>query len=128
LKLQDTEFKWHPVVNEDFSKSRYLEKILRLVCDNQPDNYETLLAIQGVGPKTVRALALVGEIIYGAEPSYEDPIRYSFAHGGKDGTPYSVERDTYDKTIAALKAAVGHTRISRYEKDRAIQRLTCRQL
>ena len=125
LQLEDTEFKWHPVVNEDFSKSRYLEKILRLVCDAQPENYETLLAIQGVGPKTVRALALVGEVIYGANPSYEDPARYSFAHGGKDGTPYPVDRDTYDKTITTLKEAVGHTRISPYEKDRAIGRLTC---
>lgn len=125
LKLEDTEFKRHPVVNEDFSKSRYLEKILRLVCDTHPENYEMLLAIKGVGPKTVRALALVGEVIYGAEPSYEDPARYSFAHGGKDETPYPVDRDTYDKTIAALKAAVGRARISPYEKDRAIGRLTC---
>jgi len=124
LKLKDTEFKWHPVVTESFSKSRYLEKILRLVCDTQPESYETLLAIQGVGPKTVRALALVGEVIYGAEPSYEDPARYSFAHGGKDGTPYPVDRDTYDKTIAILKKAVRHARFSPYEKDRAIERLT----
>jgi hypothetical protein len=125
LKLEDTEFNWHPAVDEDFSKSRYLEKILQLVCDARPEDYETLLAIQGVGPKTVRALALVGEVIYGAEPSYEDPARYSFAHGGKDGTPYPVDRDTYDKTIATLKAAVEHTRISPYEKDRAIGRLIC---
>ena len=124
LQLEGTEFKWHPVINEDFSKSRYLEKILRLVCDAQPENYEKLLAIQGVGPKTVRALALVGEVIYGAEPSYEDPARYSFAHGGKDATPYAVDRDTYDKTIATLKMVVGRTRISPYEKDRAIGRLT----
>lgn len=123
LKLEDTEFKWHPVINEDFSRSRYLEKILQLVCDAQPENYEKLLAIQGVGPKTVRALALVGEVIYGAEPSYEDPARYSFAHGGKDGTPYPVDQDTYDKTIATLKEAVRHTRINPYEKDRVIERL-----
>jgi hypothetical protein len=110
-------------VTEDFSKSRYLEKILRFVCDARPEDYEGLLAIQGVGPKTVRALALVGEIIYGAEPSYEDPARYSFAHGGKDGTPYPVDRDTYDKTIATLKAAVEHSRISPYEKDRPVKRL-----
>jgi hypothetical protein len=128
LKLEDTEFKWHPVVNEDFSKSRYLEKILRLVCDVRPENYETLLALKGVGPKTIRALALVGEVIYGAEPSYEDPARYSFAHGGKDGTPYPVDRDTYDKTISIMKTAVGHIRISPYEKDRAIGRLTCREV
>lgn len=123
LKLEDTEFKWHPVVNEDFSKSRYLEKILQLVCDIQPENYEKLLAVRGVGPKTVRALALVGEVIYGADPSYEDPARYSFAHGGKDATPYAVDRETYDKTIATLKDAVGRSRISPYEKDRAFKRL-----
>lgn len=124
LKLEDTEFKWHPVVNEDFSKSRYLEKIIRLLCDIQPENYEKLLAVKGVGSKTVRALALVAEVIYGAKPSYEDPARYSFAHGGKDATPYPVDRDTYDKTIATLKEAVLQSHISPYEKDRAINRLT----
>lgn len=63
-----------------------------------------------------------------ADPSYEDPARYSFAHCGKDGTPYPVDRDTYDQTIAALREAVRHTRISPYEKDRAIKRLTCREV
>ncbi len=124
LKLEDTEFKYHPVVHEDFSRSRYLEKILRKLCDAQPGNYEKLLAIEGVGPKTVRALALVAEVIYGAMPSYEDPARYSFAHGGKDGTPYRVDRVTYDKTIATLIQAVRRSRIQAYEKDRAIKRLT----
>ena len=123
LKLEDTEFKWHPVVNEDFSKSRYLEKILQQLCDRQPDSYEHLLAVKGVGPKTVRALSLVGEVIYGAEPSYEDPARYSFAHGGKDGTPFAVDRETYDKTVSMLAEAVKCSRISPYEKDRAIKRL-----
>ena len=126
LKLEDTEFKWHPVVGEDFSKSRYLEKILQQLCDRQPDDYERLLAVKGVGPKTVRALSLVGEVIYGAEPSYEDPARYSFAHGGKDGTPFAVDRETYDKTISTLAEAVNCSRISSYEKDRAIKRLVSR--
>ena len=126
LRLEDTEFKWHPVVIEDFSKSRYLEKILRQLCDRQPDSYEHLLAVKGVGPKTVRALALVGELIYGAEPSYEDPARYSFAHGGKDGTPYAVDRQIYDRTISMLAEAVKCSRISPYERDRAIKRLTDR--
>jgi len=123
LKLEDTEFKWHPVVSEDFSQSRYLEKILRKLCDREPEHYEQLLAVRGVGPKTVRALALVGEVIYGAKPSYEDPARYSFAHGGKDKIPYPVDRETYDKTISVLAEAVRHSRISPYEKDRAIKRL-----
>ena len=123
LKLEDTEFKLHPVVSEDFSQSRYLEKILRKLCDREPEHYEQLLAVRGVGPKTVRALALVGEVIYGATPSYEDPARYSFAHGGKDKIPYPVDRETYDKTISVLAEAVRHSRISPYEKDRAIKRL-----
>ena len=127
LQLEDTEFKAHPVVCEDFSRSRYLEKILHKVCDNQPENYERLLAVKGVGPKTIRALALVAEVIYGAEPSYEDPARYSFAHGGKDGTPYGIDRDTYDRTIAAMIEAVGRSGINAYEKDRAINRLAARK-
>jgi len=123
LKLEDIEFKTHPVMYEDFSRSRYLEKILHLLCDLKPVNYEKLLATRGVGAKTVRALALVGEVIYGAEPSYKDPARYSFAHGGKDGTPYWVDRKTYDKTISILAQAVRKSRIGDYEKDKAIKRL-----
>ncbi len=123
LKLEDIEFKTHPVIYEDFSRSRYLEKILHLLCDLKPVNYEKLLATRGVGPKTVRALALVGEVIYGAEPSYKDPARYSFAHGGKDGTPYWVDRQTYDKTISILAQAVRKSRIGDCEKDKAIKRL-----
>jgi hypothetical protein len=103
LNLEDKEFYWHPAVTEDFSKSKYLEKILWKLCDRQPENYQTLLASQGVGPKTIRALALVAEIIYGAKPSYEDPARYSIAHGGKDATPWPVDKPVYDQTIATLK-------------------------
>lgn len=106
LNLENKEFSWHPVVNEDFSKSKYLEKILWRLCDQKPENYEKLLATQGVGPKTIRALALVAEVIYGAKPSYEDPARYSFAHGGKDATPYPVDQQTYDQTIEKLKKIV----------------------
>jgi len=124
LELEDTEFKVHPVVSEDFSKSLYLEKILAKLCDLKPANYEQLLATEGVGPKTVRALALVGEVIYGARPSYEDPARHSFTHGGKDATPYPVDRRTYDKTIAILAEAVRRSHISPYDKDKAIKRIT----
>jgi len=127
LQLQDTEFRTHPVVCEDFSQSRYLEKILHKLCDRQPENYEKLLSVKGVGPKTIRALALVAEVIYGAKPSYEDPARYSFAHGGKDATPYPVDRQTYDKTTAILTEAVNRSRISPYEKIRAVKRITSLQ-
>ena len=124
LHLENTEFTQHPVLAEDFSRSRYLEKILHLLCDTRPRNYEQLIATDGVGPKTVRALSLVGEVIYGADPSYEDPARYSFAHGGKDGTPYPVDRHTYDQVIAILTEAVRHSRMAPIDKDAALRRLS----
>lgn len=123
LELANTEFHHHPVVDEDFAKSRYLEKILARLTETKPKTYEQLLATEGVGPKTIRALALVAEIIYGAQPSYEDPARYSFAHGGKDATPYPVDRPTYDQTIETLKDAVRKSKINPVEKDKAIKRL-----
>jgi uncharacterized protein len=123
LNLESKEFSYHPMVHEDFSKSKYLEKILAKVTDQKPKNYEQLVAIEGVGAKTVRALALVGEIIYGAAPSYEDPARYSFAHGGKDATPYPVDRTTYDETITMLGAAVRKTKLPAVDKQKALGRL-----
>ena len=123
FNIETKEFKSHPVVRENFSKSKYLEKVLAAVTEGKPKTYEELVATPGVGPKTVRALALVGEVIYGAKPSYEDPARYSFAHGGKDATPYPVDRKTYDDTIAMLGSAVQKTRLSQDEKRRAIGRL-----
>jgi len=123
LKLENIEFSHHPVEVEDFSKSKYLEKILWQVCDNQPENYEKLLSIKGVGSKTMRALALVSEIIYGATPSYEDPARYSFAHGGKDATPYPIDKKTYDQTIQIMKNAVQKTKLPFSEKRKMIERL-----
>jgi hypothetical protein len=124
LELAPREFKTHPVMFENFSRSKYLEKILWKICDRQPEKYESLLAMEGVGPKTIRALSLVSEVIYGAPASYTDPARYSFAHGGKDGTPYFVNRRRYDHTIDTLKKAVEKTRLSYNDKKSAIGRLT----
>ncbi len=118
------EFKHHNVEKEDFNKSRYLEKILDRITELKPANYEELLSIKGVGGKTIRALSLVSEVIYGADPSYEDPARYSFAHGGKDATPYPVDRETYDKTIQIIQSAVRKARINPVDKDKALARLT----
>lgn len=123
LNLENKEFHHHPVESEDFSKSKYLEKILSKLTEAKPENYEALLATEGVGPKTIRALSLVSELIYGAKPSYEDPSRYSFAFGGKDGTPYPVDRESYDKAISMLKTAVGKMRVDPVEKRRIANRL-----
>ena len=123
LELSDRDFKSHPVVSEDFSKSHYLEKILYKLTDKKPKNYESLLATEGVGPKTIRALSLVAELIYGAPPSYEDPARYSFAHGGKDEIPYPVDRETYDQTIEFFKRVISRLRVGFVEKKKIVNRL-----
>lgn len=127
LSLESREFRSHPAARENFSKSKYLEKILARAADRSPRTYENLVAIEGVGPKTLRALSLVGEVIYGAKPSYEDPARYSFAHGGKDATPYPVDRRTYDRTIAILDGALRRARLDLPEKQRALRRLHGRE-
>ncbi|MCX5708482.1 MAG: DUF763 domain-containing protein [Candidatus Omnitrophica bacterium] len=124
LHLENREFKTHPVLGEDFSKSKYLERILVKVCDQKPKNYEKLLSLEGVGPKTMRALSLVSEVVYGAKPSYEDPARYSFAHGGKDATPYPVDRQTYDASIEFFSRIVQKTKLPFYEKRNILAKLS----
>lgn len=89
----------------------------------QPENYEELIAISGIGPAAVRALALVSALIYGKPPSWKDPVRYSFAHGGKDGVPFPVDRATYQKTTEILRAAIEGAKCGRDEKLKAIRRL-----
>ncbi len=123
LNLENREFRTHPVLGEDFSKSKYLERILTKVCDQKPQSYEKLLSLEGVGPKTMRALSLVSEVVYGAKPSYEDPARYSFAHGGKDATPYPVDCKTYDDSIEFFGRMVRKTRLTLTEKTKMLSRL-----
>jgi hypothetical protein len=122
MELEDVEFYHHPVEKEKFDLKR-LKKTIEKAHFLKPENFEQLLMTEGVGPKTIRALSLVSEIIYGAKPSYEDPARYSFAHGGKDGTPYKVDRATYDKTISVLEKGIEMAKISLKEKEMAKQRL-----
>lgn len=100
-----------------------LYRIFLKTYESQPKNFESLLAIEGIGPKTIRALSLVSELIYGKPPSYRDPARFSFAHGGKDGTPYPVDKKIYDKTIEIIKRAIQSSKLGRNEKLDAIKRL-----
>jgi hypothetical protein len=112
----------HAVMIGDVNAA-HLEKILLKTYDRAPQDFETLLGMEGVGARTLRALALVSEIVYGTPASTRDPARFSFAHGGKDGTPFPVDRGTYDKTIEALQAAVNRAGIPRSERVAALKRL-----
>jgi uncharacterized protein len=103
--------------------SRYLEKILVKTYDRAPKDFEALLGIDGVGPKTLRALALASELVHGTPAAMRDPARFSFAHGGKDGTPFPVDRITYDRTIEVLNQAINRSTIERSEKVKAFKRL-----
>ena len=100
-----------------------IEKTLRRLYDLGPRDYEQLLSAEGVGPATVRAFALVGEVVYGVRASYRDPVRYSFAHGGKDGHPYPVDRNNYDRSIAMLETALRRARAGDRDKMEALRRL-----
>lgn len=112
----------HEVKTTDFSLKK-MKKIIYIAHERKPKNFEELLGVEGIGPKTIRALALISELIYGAKSSWRDPARYSFAHGGKDGYPYPVNRDQYDKSIKILKSAVQKARIGKREKLEALRRL-----
>src|SRR5438874_1097246 len=74
--------------------------------------------------RTRRALSLVGELVYGAPVSIKDPARFAFAHGGKDGHPYPVDKKTYDKSIQTLHTAVEKAKLGQREQVEALKRLT----
>ena len=116
----------HGVKDADINP-KYLQKILLQTYERQPQDFEALLAIPGVGAKTLRALALTAELVYGTQASFRDPARYSFAHGGKDGTPFPVDRATYDKTIEVLHQALNKANVARAEKVHAFRRLAALQ-
>ncbi|OIO47242.1 MAG: hypothetical protein AUJ31_00090 [Parcubacteria group bacterium CG1_02_39_15] len=122
MELNDVEFHWHPVLKEKFDLKR-LGKTIFFAKEQNPENFEKLLSLKGVGPKTIRALSLVAEVIYGAKPSYEDPARYSFTVGGKDHVPYSIDLPTYSNIITILEKAIKRAKIENRERVSAIKRL-----
>lgn len=89
----------------------------------RPRKFEGLLEIEGVGPATVRALALISELVYGEEPSWKDPVKYSFAVGGKDGVPYPINRQHYDQVIEVMDNAIKDAKLGEKDKLHAIRRL-----
>jgi len=135
----------HPVLKLDVNATR-LKKIVVAAHEQAPKDFETLLGLQGVGPATVRSLALLAEIIFQSPPARRDPTArkaatdrdaspaapapsarrwadYSHAHGGKDGTPFPVDRTTYDRNIVVLTDAVRRARLGENDRLDALRRL-----
>ena len=113
----------HELIPEIDIAGPYLEKILLKTYERAPENFEALLGIEGVGPKTLRALALASDLLHGTPATLRDPARFAFAHGGKDGIPFPVDKLTYDRTIQILEKAINRSAIDRSEKVKAFRRL-----
>jgi hypothetical protein len=112
----------HDVRAEDVVPRR-LAGALAAAAEAGPRDFVQLLEVPGVGARTVRALALVAEVLHGAPCRFSDPARHSFAHGGKDRHPFPVPIKVYDQTIAVLKSAVAKAKLGRDEELAALQRL-----
>jgi hypothetical protein len=112
----------HPVTITSIHPDR-IRKILISTYERSPEDFETLIAMRGVGPKTIRALSLISELMYGVKPSFSDPARFSFAHGGKDGYPYPVDRAVYDESISFLEEAVNKAKISNTDRLKLLKKL-----
>ncbi|MCD6535680.1 MAG: DUF763 domain-containing protein [Thaumarchaeota archaeon] len=98
-------------------------KAIKRAYDIKPRNYEELIEIRGIGPSTVRALALVSALIYGARVDWRDPVKFTFAVGGKDGVPYPVNRRVYDRAISFMKQVLEGAEIKAEERKAALRRL-----
>jgi hypothetical protein len=98
-------------------------KKMKEIYDVHPTNYEELLSLRGVGPSTIRALALISELVYGEKPSWEDPVRFSFTVGGKDGVPYPVDRKAMDESATLIHQAIEQAKIDEKNKIQALRRL-----
>ena len=92
--------------------------------DITPTNYEDLISQKGVGPSLIRALSLISEIIYGNRASWKDPVKFNYAHGGKDGVPYPIARNTYDKSIKYLSEVISGSKIEKKERISSLKRLS----
>ncbi|MFL5811395.1 MAG: DUF763 domain-containing protein [Flavisolibacter sp.] len=112
----------HDVRSKDVDLKR-LGTVLWLAHDKEPKDFEELLMMEGVGPRTMQSLALVSEVIHGTPSRFKDPARFSFAHGGKDGHPFPVPTKTYDEVISTLQKAVQKAKIGQTDKAEALKKI-----
>ena len=112
----------HDVREEDVNMTR-LGSVLNMAYNRDIDNFEDLVMMKGVGPKTLKSLAMVSEVVHGDASRFEDPARFSFAIGGKDGRPHPIDTKAMDETIDMLQNSVEKAKMGDKEKSRAIKRL-----
>ncbi|MBV6646713.1 MAG: DUF763 domain-containing protein [Cyclobacteriaceae bacterium] len=113
----------HDVKQKDVDLKR-LGTVLALAQELPTHDFESLLLLQGLGPRTLQSLTLVSEVIYGTQSRFSDPARFSFAYGGKDGHPFPVPTKTYDESIGVLKTAVNRAKMGQSDRLKAMNALT----
>ena len=112
----------HDVRMKDVDMKR-LGTVIALAYEEELRNFEELLLVKGLGPRTLQSLTLVSEVIHGTPSRFKDPARFSFAHGGKDGHPFPVPTKVYDETIDFLSKAVSKAKIGFSDKHKALKSL-----
>ena len=113
----------HEVKAEDVNLKR-LGAALILAHETNVSDMESLLLLEGVGPRTLQSLTLVSEVIHGTPSRFSDPARFSFAHGGKDGHPFPVPTSVYDETIEVFDKAIRQARLGEKDKSNALKNLS----
>jgi hypothetical protein len=96
---------------------------IRKAYEFQPRNYEEFVSLKGIGPRTIRGLALIAELVYGDKASWNDPVKFNFAFGGKDGVPFPVEKKSMDKAVEVLRNGIKASNIEKKDQLQAIKRL-----
>ena len=113
----------HHEIRESDVNMKRLGATLEMAYNNGIDNFEELMMLKGVGPKTLKSLALVSEVIHGDSSRFEDPSRFAFAVGGKDGRPHPIDTKAYDETIHLLEDSVEKSKLGYNDKSKALKRL-----
>ena len=113
----------HEVTAGDVDLKR-LGAALILAHESEVADFESLLLLPGVGPRTLQSLTLVSEVIHGTPSRFTDPARFSFAHGGKNGHPFPVPTEIYDRTIEVLDRAIHSARLGERDKTEALKHLS----
>ncbi len=112
----------HDVREKDVNMTR-LGSVLNMAYNRDIDNFEDLVMMKGVGPRTLKSLAMVSEVVHGDASRFEDPARFSFAIGGKDGRPHPIDTKAMDETIEMLQTSVDKSKLGDKDKSKAIKRL-----
>lgn len=112
----------HDVRKEDINTAR-LASVLDLAYNRDIENFEDLVDMHGVGPRTLKALAMASEVVHGDATRFDDPARFSFAVGGKDGRPHPIDTQSFDETVSMLQDSVDKAKLGDKEKSGALKRL-----